>query len=153
MLIRIIYNVRITPQSLAYHFSSWAGFPFFLFFFYDTAVLQVHIGVRGFVKEAINGTALANVSIVVASIRHNLTTGEYGEYYRLLLPGTYNITAVAPGWVKPLQLLCIGLKKGYTLKDRNHLIKGYMIVSFSLQWQLGKRLLRDHNEQSKLSRQ
>ncbi|XP_033970882.1 carboxypeptidase D [Trematomus bernacchii] len=61
-------------------------------------IAQVHIGVRGFVKEAINGTALANVSIVVASIRHNLTTGEYGEYYRLLLPGTYNITAVAPGF-------------------------------------------------------
>ncbi|KAJ4935130.1 hypothetical protein JOQ06_016666 [Pogonophryne albipinna] len=61
-------------------------------------IAQVHIGVRGFVKEAINGTALANVSIVVASIRHNLTTGKYGEYYRLLLPGTYNITAVAPGF-------------------------------------------------------
>ncbi|KAK5868568.1 hypothetical protein PBY51_009568 [Eleginops maclovinus] len=61
-------------------------------------IAQVHIGVRGFVKEAINGTAVADVNIVVASIRHNLTTGPYGEYYRLLLPGTYNITAVAPGF-------------------------------------------------------
>lgn len=59
---------------------------------------QVHIGVRGYVKEAVNGSALANVSIVVESIRHNLTTGEYGEYYRLLIPGTYNITAVARGY-------------------------------------------------------
>lgn len=48
-------------------------------------------------KEATDGTALTNVSIVVAGIRHNLTTGQYGEYYRLLLPGTYNITAVAQG--------------------------------------------------------
>ncbi|XP_074535278.1 carboxypeptidase D [Halichoeres trimaculatus] len=59
---------------------------------------QVHIGVRGYVKEAVSGSALANVSIVVESIRHNLTTAEYGEYYRLLLPGTYNITAVASGY-------------------------------------------------------
>uniref|UniRef100_A0A8C9YR82 Carboxypeptidase D n=1 Tax=Sander lucioperca TaxID=283035 RepID=A0A8C9YR82_SANLU len=60
---------------------------------------KVRIGVRGYVKDAITGTPLANVSIVVASIRHNLTTGKYGDYYRLLLPGTYNITAVAPGYI------------------------------------------------------
>ncbi|XP_059186882.1 carboxypeptidase D [Centropristis striata] len=59
---------------------------------------KVHIGVRGYVKEAVNGSGLANVNIVVESIRHNLTTGKYGDYYRLLLPGTYNITAVAPGY-------------------------------------------------------
>ncbi|XP_071353378.1 carboxypeptidase D [Trachinotus anak] len=59
---------------------------------------KVHIGVRGYVKEAVNGSALTNVSIVVAGIRHNLTTGKYGDYYRLLLPGTYNVTAVAPGY-------------------------------------------------------
>ncbi|KAL3992004.1 zinc finger protein [Sarotherodon galilaeus] len=60
---------------------------------------QVHIGVRGYVKDAVSGAALSNVSIVVAGIRHNLTTGKYGDYYRLLLPGTYNITAVAPGYI------------------------------------------------------
>uniref|UniRef100_A0A3P8T6M5 Carboxypeptidase D n=1 Tax=Amphiprion percula TaxID=161767 RepID=A0A3P8T6M5_AMPPE len=59
---------------------------------------KVHIGVRGYVKEAVDGAALSNVSIMVAGIHHNLTTGKYGDYYRLLLPGTYNITAVAPGY-------------------------------------------------------
>ncbi|XP_008293258.1 carboxypeptidase D isoform X2 [Stegastes partitus] len=59
---------------------------------------KVHIGVHGYVKEAVDGAALSNVSIVVAGIHHNLTTGKYGEYYRLLLPGTYNFTAVAPGY-------------------------------------------------------
>ncbi|MED6254122.1 hypothetical protein ATANTOWER_016691 [Ataeniobius toweri] len=58
---------------------------------------KVHMGVRGFVKDAVSGAALSNVSIVVAGIRHNLTTAKFGDYYRLLLPGTYNITAVAPG--------------------------------------------------------
>lgn len=55
------------------------------------------MGVRGFVKDAVSGAALRNVSIVVAGIRHNLTTAQFGDYYRLLLPGTYNITAGAPG--------------------------------------------------------
>lgn len=59
----------------------------------------MHIGVRGYVKDAVSGAVPSNVSIVVAGVRHNLMTGEYGDYYRLLLPGTYNITAVAPGWV------------------------------------------------------
>ncbi|KAG8002060.1 Carboxypeptidase D [Nibea albiflora] len=59
---------------------------------------KIHIGVRGYVKEAISGADLANVSIMVAGIRHNLTTGTHGEYYRLLVPGTYNITAVVPGY-------------------------------------------------------
>ncbi|XP_043974621.1 carboxypeptidase D [Gambusia affinis] len=60
---------------------------------------KVHMGVRGFVKDAVSGAALRNVSIVVAGIRHNLTTAQFGDYYRLLLPGTYNITAGAPGYL------------------------------------------------------
>ncbi|KAJ0063478.1 hypothetical protein NL108_002695, partial [Boleophthalmus pectinirostris] len=60
---------------------------------------KVHIGVRGFVKEAVGGAALTNANIIVEGIRHNLTTGMYGDYYRLLLPGTYNITAMAPGYI------------------------------------------------------
>uniref|UniRef100_A0A7N6AUX9 Peptidase M14 domain-containing protein n=1 Tax=Anabas testudineus TaxID=64144 RepID=A0A7N6AUX9_ANATE len=63
-----------------------------------TYMEKIHIGARGYVKDNISGAALTNVSIVVEGIRHNLTTGKYGEYYRLLLPGTYNITAVAPGY-------------------------------------------------------
>ncbi|XP_041656368.1 carboxypeptidase D isoform X2 [Cheilinus undulatus] len=59
---------------------------------------QVHIGVHGYVKEAIDGSAVVNASILVEGIHHNLTSGDYGEYYRLLIPGTYNITAVAPGY-------------------------------------------------------
>ncbi|KAG7282523.1 hypothetical protein CRUP_020238 [Coryphaenoides rupestris] len=59
---------------------------------------KVHIGVRGYVMDANNGSALPDVNIVVAGINHNLTTGRYGDYYRLLLPGHYNISAVAPGY-------------------------------------------------------
>ncbi|KAL2096139.1 hypothetical protein ACEWY4_008287 [Coilia grayii] len=59
---------------------------------------QAHIGVRGFVKDARNGAALPDVRILVAGINHNITTGRFGDYYRLLLPGNYNVTAIAAGY-------------------------------------------------------
>ncbi|XP_037124503.1 carboxypeptidase D [Syngnathus acus] len=59
---------------------------------------QVHIGVRGYVKDSVSGSAVTNASVVVAGVGHNLTTGSYGDYYRLLLPGVYNITVVATGY-------------------------------------------------------
>eukprot|EP00066_Takifugu_rubripes_P017490 XP_011606756.1 PREDICTED: LOW QUALITY PROTEIN: carboxypeptidase D [Takifugu rubripes] len=60
---------------------------------------QVHIGVHGYVREAMSGFSLSNVNIMVEGIDHNFTTGKFGEYYRLLLPGAYNITAAAPGYI------------------------------------------------------
>lgn len=72
---------------------------------------KVHIGVRGFVKKAFGGTALINTSIVVEGIRHNLTTGMYGDYYRLLLPGTYNITAIASGYI-PMTVQSVQVSEG-----------------------------------------
>lgn len=50
-------------------------------------------------KDARNGAALPDVRILVAGINHNITTGRFGDYYRLLLPGNYNVTAIAAGWV------------------------------------------------------
>ncbi|XP_062872508.1 carboxypeptidase D [Trichomycterus rosablanca] len=60
---------------------------------------QIHKGVRGFVKEAGSGAPLADAVILVAGINHNVSTGHFGDYYRLLLPGTYNITVVDPRFV------------------------------------------------------
>ncbi|XP_072318667.1 carboxypeptidase D isoform X1 [Eucyclogobius newberryi] len=60
---------------------------------------KVHMGVRGLVKEAVGGSTITTASIVVEGIHHSITTGMYGDYYRLLLPGTYNITATAPGYI------------------------------------------------------
>ncbi|XP_037533421.1 carboxypeptidase D [Nematolebias whitei] len=71
----------------------------------------VHMGVRGFVKDVVSGAVLSNVSIVVAGNRHNLTTAKYGDYYRLLLPGTYNITAVTPGYL-PMTINSVQVAEG-----------------------------------------
>ncbi|XP_036392182.1 carboxypeptidase D [Megalops cyprinoides] len=72
---------------------------------------QAHIGVRGYVKEARNGTALSDVRIEVTGINHNVTTWKFGDYYRLLLPGTYNITASAPGYL-PLTVVGVQVVEG-----------------------------------------
>lgn len=58
---------------------------------------QVHIGIKGFVKSSI-GTAIPHAIISVNNIQHVTYTGKDGDFYRLLLPGKYNITASAKGY-------------------------------------------------------
>ncbi|XP_030634505.1 carboxypeptidase D isoform X1 [Chanos chanos] len=81
---------------------------------------KVHIGVRGYVKDSRNGTALTNAAIVVAGIDHNITTGHFGDYYRLLVPGTYNISAVAAGY-KPMTMTNVVVEEGKA-KELNFIV-------------------------------
>ncbi|XP_042604190.1 carboxypeptidase D, b isoform X2 [Cyprinus carpio] len=59
---------------------------------------QAHIGVRGFVMTR-SGFGLPDATISVSGADHNITTWMFGDYYRLLLPGTYDITASSPGYL------------------------------------------------------
>lgn len=58
---------------------------------------QVHKGVRGYVKTA-DGDPLKRAVVAVSGINHNVLTANYGDYWRLLLPGHYNLTAKAEGF-------------------------------------------------------
>ncbi|XP_078080962.1 carboxypeptidase D-like [Mustelus asterias] len=60
---------------------------------------QVHIGIAGFVTDAVFGWGISNATIVVVGIDHNITTGNFGDFHRLLVPGTYNVTVVAQGYM------------------------------------------------------
>ena len=63
---------------------------------------QVHTGVKGFVLAAgDDASGIANAVISVAGIAHDVTASKYGDYWRLLVPGTYEVTARAVGY-KPL---------------------------------------------------
>ncbi|KAL4715300.1 hypothetical protein ACJJTC_010870 [Scirpophaga incertulas] len=53
---------------------------------------QVHRGVRGFVHSHI-GHALANATIAVSGNPRAVRTAALGDYWRLLRPGSYNVTA------------------------------------------------------------
>nr|XP_030717773.1 carboxypeptidase D isoform X2 [Globicephala melas] len=80
-----------------------------------TLIEKVHIGVKGFVKDSVTGAGLENATISVAGINHNITTGRFGDFHRLLVPGTYNITAVLTGYM-PLTVNNIIVKEGPATK-------------------------------------
>ncbi|XP_011604961.1 carboxypeptidase Z [Takifugu rubripes] len=61
-----------------------------------------HRGIKGIVKdEAGNGIKGAQIS--VRGVRHNITSGENGEYFRLLTPGIHVVGASAPGYTKAMK--------------------------------------------------
>ncbi|XP_054975387.1 carboxypeptidase N catalytic chain [Sorex araneus] len=58
---------------------------------------EVHHGIKGMVLDE-NYNPLPQAVISVSGINHDVTSGEDGDYFRLLLPGTYVVTASAPGY-------------------------------------------------------
>ncbi|KAK1333551.1 hypothetical protein QTO34_005936 [Cnephaeus nilssonii] len=58
---------------------------------------QVHQGIKGMVLDE-NNNYLPKAVISVSGINHDVTSGDHGDYFRLLLPGTYTVTATAPGF-------------------------------------------------------
>ncbi|GIY96724.1 carboxypeptidase E [Caerostris extrusa] len=63
-----------------------------------------HIGVKGVIRDAGNGVPLAGTIIRVYNvtgqreINHDITSVLGGEYWRLLTPGLYSITAIKQGY-------------------------------------------------------
>ena len=58
---------------------------------------QVHRGVRGFVTSD-QGKPLKRAIITASGIKHMVFTADDGDYWRLLLPGTYTLMAAAYGF-------------------------------------------------------
>lgn len=51
------------------------------------------------------GKGVAGATIIVEGINHNITTTRDGEYWRLLLPGKYNISVYSPMYVPFILIL------------------------------------------------
>ena len=80
---------------------------------------QTQIGVRGFVQDQ-EGHEIEGAIIAVSGIDYNITTHIYGDYWRLLSPGMYNITASHADF-DPLMILSVivpigpGIEVNFTL--------------------------------------
>lgn len=60
---------------------------------YVKAVLK---GVKGFITD-VNNNPIVNATVHVEGINHDVFSYKYGDYWRLLVPGTYSITVNKTG--------------------------------------------------------
>ncbi|XP_072538645.1 uncharacterized protein aebp1b [Salminus brasiliensis] len=79
-----------------------------------TLMEQVHRGVKGVVNDK-EGNPIQNATISVEGVNHDVTTGEAGDYFRLLNPGEYRVTARAEGYSSLTRLCVVGFEPGATL--------------------------------------
>lgn len=105
---------------------------------------QTHAGFKGIIKDATSGQPISNARIHVTNVTangnqeidHDVFTASGGDYYRLLIPGEYLVSASAKGYKSaeksitinkslhtPAQKLDFGLEpealqeRGYDLED------------------------------------
>ncbi|XP_073675355.1 uncharacterized protein aebp1b [Garra rufa] len=79
-----------------------------------TFMAQVHRGIKGVVKDK-EGNPIFNATVSVEGVNHDVRTGDSGDYWRLLNPGEYRVTARAEGF-SPFSRLCVvGFEAGATL--------------------------------------
>ncbi|XP_049725479.1 probable carboxypeptidase X1 [Elephas maximus indicus] len=63
-----------------------------------TYLEQVRMGIAGVVSDKDTELGIADAVIAVDGINHDVTTGWRGDYWRLLTPGDYVVTASAEGY-------------------------------------------------------
>ncbi|XP_034752900.1 adipocyte enhancer-binding protein 1 [Etheostoma cragini] len=74
---------------------------------------QVNRGIKGVVRD-VEGNPLPNVTISVEGIRHDVKTAPSGDYWRLLNPGEYRVTAKVDGYTPQTRLCMVGYDSGAT---------------------------------------
>ncbi|XP_064871985.1 inactive carboxypeptidase-like protein X2, partial [Oncorhynchus nerka] len=77
---------------------------------------QVHRGIKGIVWD-MQGRGIANATIQVEGIGHDIRTAADGDYWRLLNPGEYSITARAEGYSASSKVCEVGYDIGATRCD------------------------------------
>ncbi|KAL0281447.1 UNVERIFIED_CONTAM: hypothetical protein PYX00_002430 [Menopon gallinae] len=88
-------------------------------------IWQVHSGIKGMVMDGTTGNPIANAVIHVrnvtkgrnSDIKHDITSVYGGDYWRLLTPGEYIVTAKQDGYV-PLSKRVVVVDKGHSEADR-----------------------------------
>ncbi|OQV14136.1 Carboxypeptidase E [Hypsibius exemplaris] len=74
---------------------------------------QSHSGVKGLIYDLISGDPITNAVIVVRNqtkgerIAHNTTSTKFGDYFRLLAPGTYELYVEAPNYTPQVESITV----------------------------------------------
>lgn len=74
---------------------------------------QVNRGIKGVVRD-MEGGPLPNATISVEGIHHDVRTALGGDYWRLLNPGEYRVTARADGYTPQTRICMVGYDVGAT---------------------------------------
>uniref|UniRef100_A0A674A7Q6 AE binding protein 1 n=1 Tax=Salmo trutta TaxID=8032 RepID=A0A674A7Q6_SALTR len=78
-----------------------------------TFMEQVQRGIRGVVKDN-EGNPIANATVSVEGVNHDVSTAVTGDYWRLLNPGEYRVTVRAEGFAPLTKLCVVGYEAGAT---------------------------------------
>ncbi|XP_035900560.1 carboxypeptidase D isoform X2 [Anopheles stephensi] len=82
----------------------------------------VHVGVKGLVTDSA-GYPIKDADVIVSGIDRNVRTSERGEYWRLLVPGQYNVRVEAVGYY-PSEPVTVQVKADQPLQV-NFSLKSY----------------------------
>uniref|UniRef100_A0AAY4AQQ0 Adipocyte enhancer-binding protein 1 n=1 Tax=Denticeps clupeoides TaxID=299321 RepID=A0AAY4AQQ0_9TELE len=74
---------------------------------------QVHRGIKGVVRD-LEGKPIANATVSVEGIKHDIKAASTGDYWRLLNPGEYKVTARAGGYSPQTRLCMVGYEVSAT---------------------------------------
>ncbi|EMP42207.1 Inactive carboxypeptidase-like protein X2 [Chelonia mydas] len=77
---------------------------------------QVHRGIKGMVRD-LSGKGIPNAIISVEGVNHDIRTASDGDYWRLLNPGEYVVTAKAEGYTSSTKNCAVGYDMGATQCD------------------------------------
>ncbi|MGH0146219.1 UNVERIFIED_CONTAM: hypothetical protein FKN15_007806 [Acipenser sinensis] len=78
---------------------------------------QVHRGIKGVVRDKDTNAGIADAIIAVDEINHDIRTAFDGDYWRLLNPGEYEVTAKAEGYFPSTRLCRVNYEPYPTICD------------------------------------
>ncbi|XP_045147326.1 inactive carboxypeptidase-like protein X2 [Echinops telfairi] len=84
--------------------------------FFANTSLWVHRGIKGIVRDSL-GRGIPNAIISVEGVNHDIRTASDGDYWRLLNPGEYAVTAKAEGFTASTKDCLVGYDMGATRCD------------------------------------